>query len=984
MKLIHTLLASIVATSAGFSATSPCLAVVANAPLKVMAVAAADKPSASRQDRRAGERSAFLSPFIASATPDMSSPNATPKGAIVVDFLPELLDMIPKASTFDLVQFPLPDGSIRDLWLTEFNPIADDATTVVVERGPNGEDVLNYGYAPKIRAFRGHVVGADRSLVYLAFSESAISGFIEINDSVLTISNGPRGERPVTISDLQNLPAGAINWRDFTCHTKSQPTDDNSGGSGGDGGIAALPSCKVLRLGFETDNEFRALFNSNQAAIDYVAQISAAMNVIYYEEENLYPTLAYVNVYSVGTNDPWTVNNDVGNLLIQFKDRWQNTPAVPGGGVPAGAVTCGLKQLLSGKPLGGGIADAIGGTCIDQPNNGLEFRPDTRTDEYAVSADLSGFFPFPLQDNSFQNWDIIVASHEAGHVLGCLHTHDLTPPYDNCVSGGCLSTGTIMSYCHLCPGGLSNIVFRFAPPNKAQMDVWLAGPGGACSGFAQPCPIYVPSNFRASDGTFADGVSVTWRLPAVAAERFELERRESGTVDWFLVDDQISPTVSSYLDVSADVGVLYEFRIRAILVSDGTPSDWVGPDNGYRAELGPTNLVATDGVFSTKIALTFDAPVGYSPTCYRIYRATAGSEMQWIDQTSTASYDDRGVYADPDPGIDPPQAPTAGTLYFYEVRALVDAGSCALADGDSIVSAPVKDTGFQSQPGATNLLASGAVDGSPLPLTNRVKVTWNLPAYSVSRVYVMRAVGSNEFQEMAVLVGNQREWSDLFALSNVAYTYKVRCFSSLVGISAPSNTDLGFRLEPPSIVSASDGTGSNVNLVWTRPTSWAPSSYAVWRKPAGRAEWPAAPLVENLASTQLTYTDTSAVPGTVYIYSITGKSSLFNSWSDRGRTDNGYPVVLPPTGLSASDGEFPGYVQVLWTPAGATTGVSWEVYRRRANTNDAYVRIKLVTQPFHLDSTAAIGTTYQYYIKTRASNGVLSAPSTTDTGFRTP
>ena len=541
-----------------------------------------------------------------------------------------------------------------------------------------------------------------------------------------------------------------------------------------------------------------------------------------------------------------------------------------------------------------------------------------------------------------------------------------------------------MSYCHLCPGGLSNIVFRFAPPNKAQMDVWLAGPGGACSGFEQPCPIYVPSNFRASDGTFADGVSVTWRLPAVAAERFELERRESGTVDWFLVDDQISPTVSSYLDVSADVGVLYEFRIRAILVSDGTPSDWVGPDNGYRAKLGPTNLVATDGVFSTKIALTFDAPVGYSPTCYRIYRATAGSEMQWIDHTSTASYDDRGVYADPDPGIDPPQAPTAGTIYFYEVRALVDAASCALADGDSIVSAPVKDTGFQSQPGATNLLASGAVDGSPLPLTNRVKVTWNLPAYSVSRVYVMRAVGSNEFQEMAVLVGNQREWSDLFALSNVAYTYKVRCFSSLVGTSAPSNTDLGFRLEPPSIVSASDGTGSNVNLVWTRPTSWAPSSYAVWRKPAGRAAWPAAPLVENLASTQLTYTDTSAVPGTVYIYSITGKSSLFNSWSDRGRTDNGYPVVLPPTGLSASDGEFPGYVQVLWTPAGATTGVSWEVYRRRANTNDAYVRIKLVTQPFHLDSTAAIGTTYQYYIKTRASNGVLSAPSTTDTGFRTP
>jgi hypothetical protein len=59
----------------------------------------------------------------------------------------------------------------------------------------------------------------------------------------------------------------------------------------------------------------------------------------------------------------------------------------------------------------------------------------------------------------------MVFSHELGHNLGAYHTHDENPPVDDCGNGDCSVTpnGTIMSYCHTCPGGMSNIQLRIHP-----------------------------------------------------------------------------------------------------------------------------------------------------------------------------------------------------------------------------------------------------------------------------------------------------------------------------------------------------------------------------------------------------------------------------------------------------------------------------------------------------------------------------------------
>jgi len=482
-----------------------------------------------------------------------------------------------------------------------------------------------------------------------------------------------------------------------------------------------------------------------------------------------------------------------------------------------------------------------------------------------------------------------------------------------------------------------------------------------------------PTYINATKGE--GSVTITWGTTTTSGAGsqlgFQLQRKPSSAADvdgsYTTLDGNLSASTLSYIDSSAEPQLMYDYRVRAKLTNTPTYSGWTAGARGSVGFAGPTGVVASDFDYSDRVEITWTAPTGYTPTAYRILRSEQGggcpSDLIATIPASETLYNDTSA--------------VARVLYDYTVQAEVASGAPSYGDSDG---------GARAIPAPYNLVASGEIGTSIPPSTNRIQLSWTLPTLqgnaNINRIFVYRSTDGGPLEQVASLNFPSTQWSDTSVFSDVQYDYSVRLFSALLGLSGYSNSDLGFALEAPAVISATDGTSSSVTVRWNGPASWRPVSYSVWRKPQGRDAWPDSPIAADLSSSTSQFVDTTAQAGTVYVYAVTGKSGNFNASSERGRVDTGYATVLPPTNVAASDGTFPAYVRITWTPTGATTGVSWQVFRRVKNTNTAFTLIKTVTTPVYFDGTATSGVLYEYYVKTRLSNGAVSAQSNIDVGYR--
>ncbi|KAL3803899.1 hypothetical protein HJC23_004061 [Cyclotella cryptica] len=136
-----------------------------------------------------------------------------------------------------------------------------------------------------------------------------------------------------------------------------------------------------------------------------------------------------------------------------------------------------LHHAILYRSLGGGIA-YLGAVC----NSYLG---------YGVSGGVEGSIS-DLGGGMF--WDMMVIMHEIGHNFGAKHTHDISgfnPKVDACGDGQCTSLvngqyvssgdGTVMSYCHQCSGGVSNIGFTFGGywngDDRSNVNNWISNAG---------------------------------------------------------------------------------------------------------------------------------------------------------------------------------------------------------------------------------------------------------------------------------------------------------------------------------------------------------------------------------------------------------------------------------------------------------------------------------------------------------------------------
>ena len=389
----------------------------------------------------------IASPFVRSI--DVSPWTAFSAQTIDVD-RKRMTDIAIKSRTHgDVLVRGIPLGAdiTVDMRLREVSAVHPESRFVLVEADPNSptgtvEVELD---APDIVVLAGHVDGSPDDRALLAHGAMGTMGYVRLGERTFMFSSGRFGEdKPALSFDTGLLPDGALELMPLECtllnpdgtiHEGVHETSDS-------GSLAGALPCRKVGFALETDNEYldNLFGGSTDAATAYTALLLAATTDIYVDQFNTNLEINYLRLWSIP--DPWSSSSTSGELN-SFVSYWQSN---------MGSVDRDLAHFLSGRGLGGGVA-YLGGLCGG-------------SSAYALSANLNGSFPYPIVDNSAQNWDLMVFAHETGHSFGSGHTHDsYNPPIDGCAGGDCsvVPEGTIMSYCHLCSGGLANVRMIFHP-----------------------------------------------------------------------------------------------------------------------------------------------------------------------------------------------------------------------------------------------------------------------------------------------------------------------------------------------------------------------------------------------------------------------------------------------------------------------------------------------------------------------------------------
>lgn len=308
--------------------------------------------------------------------------------------------------------------------------------------------------APALRCYTGAIDGVAGSEVWIAVwndpdaarrpdaDDSFVYGFIRLPDGLRLISSPPRGA-----PGRAALPTVVFEPAQVFAQRGGEPAAPfcGSGELGdatdvvppGEGGVADLDTCRTLSVAVDTDTAFTSVrFDGDSvAAAAYAMALISAVSEIAERDASTRLILRYLRLRD--PDAPVVPPIAVVNLTSDWRANMGHVPRD-------------FVHSLSGGGSTSGEA-YLGALC--------------GSTAYGSSRGLTGSFPYPLADFDPGNFDVFLVGHEIGHTLGAPHTFQSNPVFETCGDSGCPAgaTGSLMSYCALCPGGAANIALRYHP-----------------------------------------------------------------------------------------------------------------------------------------------------------------------------------------------------------------------------------------------------------------------------------------------------------------------------------------------------------------------------------------------------------------------------------------------------------------------------------------------------------------------------------------
>ena len=436
-----------------------------------------------------------------------------------------------------------------------------------------------------------------------------------------------------------------------------------------------------------------------------------------------------------------------------------------------------------------------------------------------------------------------------------------------------------------------------------------------------------PLNFVAGDGTSTEGVVLTWNS-VDGAQSYRVLRR-IGTASPVVFD---VPFPDTFTDNGAVLGTIYNYSVEAVSTVCSSVASAV--NSGYTGVPIPAGFVASEGLFTDKVALSWAPSIG--ATGYELYRNGVATPLATLVGNASTTFSDMSA--------------VTSTVYSYTVKAM--AGTVRSA-------ASAQKTGFKAPVvvAPTNVLSS---DGTS---TMKVNISWN-PASGATSYEVFRDAST---LPLGTSITNSYE--DASAQIGVVYKYQVKAVNA-ASKSPLSVANTGYRnAEAPKNLVASNGTFSTkVALSWSAVTG--ATGYEISRSGL------ATPIGVNAGASSTSFDDITGVLNTVYTYTVKAKTPA--GLSAASAAVAGSRALSKVIGVIASDGTSAQWIEVKWTKLPGATK-----YRLMRSDKPTTVIATTIgnTAVTYKDTSAVAGIVYGYTVAAETSQG-LTNPSESDSGYR--
>jgi len=342
-------------------------------------------------------------------------------------------------------------------------------------------------------------------------------------------------------------------------------------------------------------------------------------------------------------------------------------------------------------------------------------------------------------------------------------------------------------------------------------------------------------------------------------------------------------TGTGYTDTTAVNGTIVYYAVEAVNGAGAGPNST--EVSAAMPPGTPTGLSATPGI--NQATLTWTAPTGASgATSYIVKRSTtSGAETTLAAGVTGTNYTDATA--------------ANGTIVYYEVSAVNASGTGLNSTEASATMPPGTPTGLSATPGI-----------------NQVALTWTAPsgASGATSYNVKRSTTSGA--ETTLVTGvTATAYTDATAAAGNTYYYEV----SAVNASGQgvNSAEAGAIMVPATPAGVAQSPGNNqAALSWSAASG--ATSYNVMRSIISDSGY--VTLTTAGAQTTTSYTDGTAVNGTIYYYVIQAANVTGNS-------GNSSQVTSEPLAAATGLGATAGTNQVVLTWTTATGATSYTVLR---------------------------------------------------------